>query len=66
MSPRQHRALLVAAAVQLALAAAAWGDLAARPSALVNGRKNVWAAVIGVNFLGPMTYFLWGRRSRVE
>jgi Phospholipase_D-nuclease N-terminal len=64
LSDRQQTAVLVAASVQLSLAATAWADLATRPATLVNGRKAVWAAVIGVNFLGPLAYFVWGRRPR--
>ena len=64
LSDRQQTALLVAGSVQLSLAATAWADLATRPAALVNGRKDVWAAIIGVNFLGPIAYFARGRRPR--
>ena len=62
MSPRQQTATLVAGSVQLSLAATAWVDLARRPAKRVNGPKGVWAAVIGVNFIGPIAYFIWGRR----
>ena len=64
LSHRQQTALLVTAAVQLSLAATAWVDLATRPPELVNGRKAVWAAIIGVNFFGPIAYFARGRRPR--
>ena len=64
LSDRQKTAILVAASVQLSLAATAWADLVTRPAAAVNGRKNMWAAVIGVNFLGPIAYFMWGRHPR--
>lgn len=64
LSRPQRRALVVAATVQLALAATAWADLATRPAARVNGRKSVWALIIGVNFVGPLTYFVRGRRPR--
>jgi hypothetical protein len=64
LSDRQQTALLVAASVQLSLAATAWADLVTRPAALVNGRKKVWAAIIGVNVLGPIAYFARGRRRR--
>ena len=64
LSDRQQTGLLVAASVQLSLAATAWADLVTRPAALVNGRKSVWAAIIGVNFLGPIAYFARGRRPR--
>jgi hypothetical protein len=64
LSDRQQTVLLVAVSVQLSMAATAWADLATRPAALVNGRKDVWAAVIAVNFLGPIAYLARGRRPR--
>ncbi len=64
LTERQQTAILVGASVQLSLAATAWSDLAKRPPGLVNGRKGVWAAIIGVNFLGPIAYFILGRRPR--
>ena len=66
LSDGQQTALLVMVSVQLSLSATAWVDLVTRPAALVNGRKGVWAAVIGVNFVGPIAYFARGRRPRVE
>jgi phospholipase D-like protein len=62
LSERQRTAVLVATSVQLSLAATAWVDLFRRPAAQVNGSKARWAAVIGINFVGPVSYFLWGRR----
>jgi hypothetical protein len=64
LSPRQQTAILVAASVQLSLAATAWADLASRPAELVKGRKAMWAAIIAVNFVGPLAYFTRGRRPR--
>ena len=66
MDPRELRrpprwALAPAAAVQLALAGYAWADLARRPHYLVRGPKPVWAAVIGINFVGPIVYLRFGR-----
>jgi hypothetical protein len=52
----------VLGSVQLSLAATAWTDLARRPARRVNGRKGVWAAVIAINWIGPLAYFRWGRR----
>ena len=66
LSDRQQMALLAMASLQLSLSATAWADLATRPAELVNGRKRVWAAVIGLNFLGPIAYFARGRRPRDE
>lgn len=64
LSQREQTTILVAASVQLSLAATAWADLATRPAELVNGRKSVWAAVIAVNFVGPIAYFTRGRLPR--
>ena len=63
LTDRQKTLLLTVTSVQLSLAATAWVDLARRPEALVNGRKGIWALVIAVNYLGPLAYFLRGRRA---
>jgi hypothetical protein len=62
LTDRQKTAVLVGASIQLSLAATAWTDLARRPAAQVNGPKPLWAALIGVNFLGPLAYFTLGVR----
>jgi len=62
MSPAQKVGVVLLASVQLLLALSAWADLAQRPAAQVNGAKRTWAAVIAVNFIGPVLYFLRGRR----
>lgn len=60
-SPARRRCTVVAGIVQVVLALAAWSDLARRPAGAVRGRKRVWAAVIAVNFVGPIAYFQFGR-----
>lgn len=62
LTSQEQAGLVVAASVQFALAAAAWADLARRPAARVNGPKLLWAAIIAVNFVGPIAYFVLGRR----
>jgi len=62
LTGRQQTALLVAASVQISLAATAWIDLARRPADQVRGPKAAWAAAIAVNFVGPISYFVWGTR----
>ncbi len=52
---------MVMTVVQLSLATAAWADLARRPAARIRGRKWIWGLVIGINFVGPLSYFRWGR-----
>lgn len=66
LSSGQQAVVIVAGTVQLALAATAWADLARRPAEEVNGSKAAWAAVIAINFIGPISYFAKGRRIPVE
>lgn len=66
LSGGQQALVIVAGTVQLALAATAWADLARRPDEQVNGSKAAWAAVIAINFIGPISYFAKGRRIPVE
>ena len=63
LTPAQQTGVLVMASVQMALAATAWVDLARRPAALVRGPRLAWAADIAVNFVGPISYFAFGRRG---
>jgi len=58
----QRAAIVVAGCVQVSLAAAAWADLARRPAEEVVGSKGKWAAIIAINFIGPLAYFARGRR----
>ena len=62
LTPRQRLLTVVAGSVQLSLAALSCTDLARRPAAQVNGPKPLWAAIIAVNFVGPLAYLRWGRR----
>ncbi len=63
LSQGQQAAVMVAGSIQLALAAAAYADLVTRDAEEVNGSKGKWAAIIAINFVGPLTYFAKGRRS---
>jgi hypothetical protein len=62
LSSRRKTGMLVAASVHLALAATAWTDLARRRADAVNGPKAMWAVLIAVNFIGPLSYFVFGRK----
>lgn len=64
-SPAEKAMVVALASVQLSLAVSAWADLATRPAEQVNGSKRVWAAVIAINFVGPLLYFWKGRRPDV-
>lgn len=60
LSPRTRTALIAAASVQISLAVTAWADLATRPATHLKGPKPMWAALIGVSFVGPIAYALCG------
>jgi hypothetical protein len=66
LTPGQQRSIVVAGAVQLLLAAAALLDLRRRPAEQVRGSKKLWTAAAFVNFVGPLAYFLFGRRRADE
>ena len=57
--------VVVLGTIQLTLLLVAQIDIARRPAAEVNGPKAVWRVVCLVNFVGPLSYFRWGRR-RIE
>ncbi|RVW10477.1 PLDc_N domain-containing protein [Prescottella agglutinans] len=63
MSPAKRASIIALASVQLSLAVSAWADLATRRRDQVNGSKGKWAAIIAVNFIGPLSYFRWGRKK---
>lgn len=56
--------LVLRGIVQFALLAAALVDIHRRPAEEINGSKGVWSAVALVNFMGigPLVYFLFGRK----
>ena len=62
LAPREQRAIVMLGAVQAALLAAALRDVIRRPSPELTAPKPVWVAACFVNFLGPIAYFIIGRR----
>ena len=50
------------AVLQITLLAAALWDLRHRPADEINGDRRLWTAVSFVNFVGPIAYFLFGRK----
>lgn len=56
--------IIAAAAVQLVLFGTALRDISKRESSQINGPKIVWVATSFVNFIGPISYFVFGRKKR--
>ena len=66
LTTRQRRGMIIRGTLQVGLLAAALNDLRRRPATEVNGPKPLWVAIACTNYLGigPVVYFLFGRRSR--
>jgi hypothetical protein len=62
LSSTQRRAVVLSGVVQLGLLAAALVDIYRRPDGEIRGPKRLWAAVAFVNYVGPISYFLFGRK----
>jgi hypothetical protein len=64
LSPRTQRLIVIGAAVETGLKAAALVDLKRRPASEIRGTKWMWVPMLTVvNSAGvaPLVYFLWGR-----
>jgi hypothetical protein len=62
LSTRQRRGIVLGGALQLGLLIAALTDIHRRPQEEIRGNKWLWTAAAFVNFVGPISYFLFGRR----
>lgn len=63
LSRGQRVAVGVVGAAQVTLTAAAYRDLLRRPAEQVNGTKLAWGLALLVNWVGPIAYFLDGRKD---
>ena len=63
MSPSAKAGTILAGIVNLSLLVAAQRDISKRPAAMINGPKGAWRAASFINFIGPMGYFVFGRKK---
>ncbi|GAB3282334.1 hypothetical protein GCM10027449_24230 [Sinomonas notoginsengisoli] len=63
LSGGQRVGVVITGAIQITLQALALRDLAKRPAEQVNGPKFAWAGATFINTIGPIAYFLLGRRA---
>jgi hypothetical protein len=62
LSPRQKRGILFGGTVQIGLLLATLLDIYRRPKEEIRGDKVLWTLAAFVNFVGPISYFLFGRK----
>ena len=63
LSHQRQAGIVVLGTVQLGLLVAAERDIQRRPAALIRGPKSRWRLLCMINFLGPLSYFTFGRRK---
>jgi len=63
LSPRQKRGIVLGGTVQIGLLLAALLDIYRRPKEQIRGDKRLWSLATFVNFVGPISYFLFGRKG---
>lgn len=64
LSSQQKLMIMFFGAIQAGLLAAALWDIARRPAEQINGKKWIWASVSFINYVGPITYFVFGRNRK--
>ncbi|ELT45421.1 PLDc N-terminal domain-containing protein [Arthrobacter nitrophenolicus] len=62
MSPSAKAGTIIVGIAQMSLLVAAQRDISRRPAAQINGPKAAWRAASFINFIGPMGYFIFGRK----
>ena len=62
LSSGQRRGIVLSGTIQVALLIAALADIWRRPEEEIRGDKRLWTVVSFVNFIGPISYFVFGRR----
>jgi hypothetical protein len=62
LSGVQKGAIVLSGLVQLGLLAAALVDIYRRPSEEIRGGKRLWTVAAFINYVGPISYLLFGRK----
>lgn len=62
LSPWQRLSGILLAIIQVSLLVAALTDIRQRPAEQIRGRKLWWVMAAFVNYIGPISYFLFGRK----
>jgi hypothetical protein len=62
LSHAQRATVVLGGILQVALMMAALWDLHQRSADEINGSKQMWTAAAFINFVGPVAYFMFGRK----
>ncbi len=62
LSRTQRTATVLMGVVQVALLVGALIDLRQRTAEEINGSKRMWMGLVFINYIGPIAYFLFGRK----
>lgn len=62
LTPIQQATIAGVGLFQVLLLIAALVDLRRRPAAQINGNKKLWTLAAFINFVGPIAYFVFGRK----
>lgn len=62
LPPARRAGIMAVGAAQLLLMVLAQLDISRRPAELIRGPKVAWRLASLVNFIGPLGYFIFGRR----
>jgi hypothetical protein len=62
LSTRQRSGIAIMTAIQVSLLVAALMDIRRRSADQINGNKRWWTVFAFVNYIGPISYFLFGRK----
>jgi hypothetical protein len=63
LGPGARAAVIIGAVIQFGLLGAAQVDIKRRTAEQLNGPRWLWIGVSLINFVGPVAYFLFGRRN---
>jgi hypothetical protein len=66
LSSDQKVAVVILGTVQVGLLMAALWDLAHRSADEVRGDRRIWAALVFINWIGPLAYFAVGRKGCIR
>jgi hypothetical protein len=62
LTDAQKRGIVFLGVLQLALLITALIDIRRRPADAINGSKRLWTVIVFINGIGPIAYFVLGRK----